>query len=169
MLILLCVFFIFCSVINGNLYNNCVTYNFEKDFELLFTTDKSQCANHNIWNLGKYDLSSISPLHEASETFIYPTPEADSCVSSFVFNITTNYLVEINVYFHSAIPSDRLIILIQAENSDGPDYSIESHVLLSNLEGWQRVLIEINNPVAISANGYVSIFTHIITINNNVS
>lgn len=137
---------------------NCVTYNFEEEYENIFTANKTQCQDYDhVWNLGKFDLSTVIPPHEASSSFIYPTPGFDSCVSSFVFNISQSNSVEVNAYLESVSPEDRLILIVLAQAPSGPDYPIGTGVLLPNTEGWQTVIIDIDNPVTVSTNGYVRI------------
>lgn len=138
--------------------DDCVTYNFENDYEDLFRNDFGVCIPMPMtWSLGTYSSISVENPNSDSNNFIRPASSM-SCVTSFTFPMTFGGIIEVNFYIQPAVMSDTLTILVNIATS-GNHPTINTYVMtpaLPNfLPGWHVARIQLTS--AGSFTGYVSI------------
>ncbi|KAJ8714681.1 hypothetical protein PYW07_002906 [Mythimna separata] len=126
----------------------CVTYNFETNFENSFDTDNVLCNGYSSWHLGDYYSLAIDTIDPNSKTFIAPN-ETSSCISSFVFRMMPGGVVEVNTFMKSASNLDYIIVLAKKVVPSGDDtvagfqlyYASNDHFV----EGWNKLKVTITD------------------------
>ncbi|KPI98338.1 hypothetical protein RR46_09554 [Papilio xuthus] len=119
--------------------DECVSYNFEEDFEDLFTSNEGVCTDMRTWNIGDYRSLAIDSPHPSSSQCILPSDQL-SCVSSFRFTMTSGGRVEANVYMVSFSPVDQVSFVVNEIVPGGNDAAVGTIVLSSMdpnfVNGW---------------------------------
>lgn len=137
---------------------SCVVYNFERDFENLFTNNSTLCSNFQPWEVGNYTDIDFERPHEGSKKFIYPNT-ALSCVTSFAFPMEINGVIEVKLYIESKSPNDFVSIIVNAINPSGIDTAVANYVYNSGQadfsDGWH--VLRMTTIGAGSFDGYVSL------------
>lgn len=146
---------------DSNDIEDCTTYNFESDFEVLFSTDNYLCNGFLSWQLDNYTSIGIESPYSQSTVFIAPH-ETTSCISSFVFKMEPGGVVEANVFMGSVQSLDHIIILAQRVTDAEYDtvagvkmYHLENEVFVA---GWNVIKFSLLDRT--SFDGYVSILLH---------
>lgn len=129
--------------------DQCITYNFEKDFDTLFSSELSACASvMNSWTLNDYKSLELESPHPRSTMFLSPKA-SQSCVSSFTFPMV-NGTLEINVYMENVQASDFINTLVM-DSSGMLDNKLYNTGAINFKPGWNN--LKITTGVT---NGYVS-------------
>lgn len=135
----------------------CITYNFESDFDISFDTDNVLCNGYSSWHLGDYYSLAIESIDPESKTFIAPN-ETSSCISSFIFRMIPGGTVEVNVFMKSASNLDYIIVLAKKSVPDGVDtvagFQLYYGTNANFVEGWNVLKVTVNDFSIF--NGYVS-------------
>ncbi|CAH0687692.1 unnamed protein product [Spodoptera exigua] len=134
---------------------SCVAYNFETDFETLFTSDSGVCTGFSKWDL--YNYITVPVNHPSEESFQFIAPQSSiSCISSFSFNAEAGGVVEVNVYMDSKTNTDQIAVLVNKIADDNTDVVIGSTVLTplndNYADGWHVL------RVTLSGNGKFNVF-----------
>lgn len=148
-LILFCSSVVFCE--------KCITYNFEENFDNLFTNEKGVCINMMVWDIKNYQSISVPSPHPSSTMFITPK-EALSCVSSFTFSATSGGAVEAHIYMESESPMDQISFVVNEIIPGGNDGAVGT-TLLSSMNpnfsnGWHILRVTLTGRGTFNA--YVS-------------
>lgn len=137
---------------------DCVTYNFETNFENSFDTNNVLCNGYSSWHLGDYHSLAIDTIDPDSKTFIAPN-ETSSCVSSFVFRMMPGGVVEVNVFMKSASNLDYIIVLAKKVVPSGDDTVAGFELYYASndkfVEGWNKLKVTVTDLSIFD--GYVSI------------
>ncbi|CAH0588162.1 unnamed protein product [Chrysodeixis includens] len=136
----------------------CITYNFESDFETTFDTSNVLCNGYSSWHLGNYYSLGIGSIDDDSKTFISPNTTS-SCISSFVFRMIPGGTVEVNVFMESVSDLDYVIVLAKKRVPDGVDtvagfqlyYATNSNFV----KGWNVLKVSITDFTIF--NGYITL------------
>nr|XP_021181869.2 uncharacterized protein LOC110370405 [Helicoverpa armigera] len=126
----------------------CVTYNFENNFENSFDTNNVLCNGYASWHLGDYHSLTVETLNPESNTFISPN-ETSSCVSSFVFRMIPGGVVKVNAYLKSASELDYVIVLAKKVVPGGVDTVAGFQMYYASnsnfVEGWNSLEVTVND------------------------
>lgn len=136
----------------------CERYEFEDNFDDLFSNTKGVCGGMAMWEQRDYDEIGLWTPFERSVSFISPMNTV-SCVSSHTFPMTAGGILEVNIYMDAAANSDHITVLANQEVQSGQDAVVGT---ISNtpqeqpfFPGWHTLRITL---IGIgSYNGYVSI------------
>ncbi|XP_048484393.1 uncharacterized protein LOC105398412 [Plutella xylostella] len=110
----------------------CVTYNFEENFDEFF----SSCGDNNeLWSTGFYEDLGIESPHPLSTTFIKPGQNGLSCVSSDTFPVRADGKFEIQAYMKSASINDQIIVIVYGEQEEENDATLGVAVLSAAVDG----------------------------------
>lgn len=124
----------------------CVTYNFENNFNELFNDERGFCTSFSEWNLNEYVSISLDSPNSDSQNFISPQAQI-SCTSSFNFNVVAGGTIEVNVYMEARSSSDQIAIIVNQILDDNNDAVTGSFVLSPLLndyvDGWQVLTIDL--------------------------
>ncbi|CAK1542068.1 unnamed protein product [Leptosia nina] len=137
----------------------CTTYNFEDRYSDDFTNQRGLCDGQPMWLLRNYTEIEVERPHELSEKFISPNPSI-SCVASFLFEVTANGTIEINVYMETSNLNDQISIMANEVRTNDDDATV-GHVLLGPrftpdfTSGWH--LLQLTLTGSGTYTGYVSI------------
>ncbi|CAG9791016.1 unnamed protein product [Diatraea saccharalis] len=126
---------------------DCIIYDFENDFDDLFTSNSGLCTNQPSFILKYFDTAGITSPHPSSTRFISP-PVSNGCVSSFSFPIENNGIVEVNVYMdENSHQSDFIIVLIQSIDENGIESTITNLMYSPSqstfVAGWTTLRLEL--------------------------
>lgn len=96
-------------------------YDFEQGFEDMFNNDMSLCSGMVMWSVGKYENLGIVSPYTNSTKYIYPRTTL-SCTSSFIFQVRSSGVVEVNIFMEPESPSDQIAIFMHRviPNSNHP-------------------------------------------------
>lgn len=136
----------------------CVTYNFEENFNGLFS-DYGFCSGMPSWILGEYRNLGLTRPNDLSTKFIRPTPSMHmSCSTSFFFTMHSSGTLEFNIYMDSEFSNDQIQIIV-FEMLPGSSVTIAAIAFVSSqtIKGWDTVKIPLVG--ATTFEGYVSIYT----------
>ncbi|XP_037292403.1 uncharacterized protein LOC119188652 [Manduca sexta] len=126
----------------------CVTYNFEKDFDKLFTHNHELCGNFDIWELSNYSSNGIDTINAKGNSYLSPSEDL-SCISAFPIRMSPNGLVEVNVYIETASKLDYIIVLVKNVVVGSVDTVAGSIIyepdVASFVEGWNVLRINVVN------------------------
>lgn len=138
--------------------DDCVTYNFEDDFESQFNPNTGQCAaSTRFWTLNSYS-SSVQAPNNLSSVFISPEVATEfSCTASFEFSMTIGGFIEMNVFTENAQMTDQITALVLAVSGGTLGTLIFSPLDPSFVSGWQTLRIDLALPAGVLLDGYVSI------------
>lgn len=136
---------------------DCITYNFETDFEKNFDTSNILCSGYSSWHLGNYYSLGIGTIDDDSKTFISPNTTS-SCISSFVFTMMPGGTVEVNVFMESVSDLDYIIVLAKKRVPNGVDtvagFQLYYGTNSNFVEGWNVLKVSVTDFSTF--NGYVS-------------
>ncbi|CAG9791015.1 unnamed protein product [Diatraea saccharalis] len=126
---------------------DCVTYDFENDFDNLFSSNSGLCTSQHSWDMKHYDTTGITSPSPNSTSFISP-PVFNGCVSSFSFPIENNGIVEVNVYMdENSDQSDFIIVLIQSIDENGIESTITNEMYSPSqstfVAGWITLRLQL--------------------------
>lgn len=113
--------------------DGCVTYDFEKDYGILFNQNSNMCSGRQEWHVGIYRDFDIPSPHESSTKFVYPG-ESLSCVSSIPYPMSGGGTFEVTVYLDSKI-GDEIWVLVNEIVPNGPDAAVGNMWFTES--GWQ--------------------------------
>lgn len=134
--------------------DQCITYNFEKDFDTLFSSELSACASvMNSWTLNDYKSLELESPHPRSTMFLSPKA-SQSCVSSFHFPMLGGTL-EINVYMENVQDFDFINILIMSASGGVYGQKVYNTAAENFKLGWNNLRITPNGITGVT-NVYVS-------------
>lgn len=121
------------------LCDDCFFYDFESDFEYLFTNDKSSLCQFipSTWSLGNYVDISVQPPHYRSEKFIKPS-DAISCTTSQTFAAEATGVIEVKVYMEATSTTDQVTILVNQVIPGGNDAVVATQQLFSMDQNFQN-------------------------------
>ncbi|XP_045775579.1 uncharacterized protein LOC123874350 isoform X1 [Maniola jurtina] len=135
---------------------DCVTEDFEDNFEDTFTSNNTECTGFFAWDIKQYASVDISSPHPESRSFIVPQL-GFGCVSSFKFPMATGGRLQVNLYMMSTSLVDQLFITVFQSIVGGNDITI-GRVFHSNMSpefvpGWQTLNMTVDGPARFD--GYV--------------
>ncbi|XP_013149086.1 PREDICTED: uncharacterized protein LOC106111514 [Papilio polytes] len=134
------------------LHQDCVTYPFEEEFDIQFSS-VYKCPEK--WKLGNYNTILLKSPHVLSRTFISPT-NLLSCVVSYKFPMNATGIVEVNLYMDTVSSNDFISIEIYSAASGSDTVVGEKTIspLSPDFEiGWKTVEIPLSGLGAF--NGYI--------------
>ncbi|XP_034833587.2 uncharacterized protein [Maniola hyperantus] len=128
---------------------DCVTVDFENNFEDNFTNNNIECTGFSTWEIKQYSSVNIDSPHPESTSFIVPQ-QGFSCVSSFMFPMTTGGMLEVNLYMKATSELDQLIVTVfqSIVGGNGNTIGSVSHTNMSSefVPGWQTLNMIIDGP-----------------------
>lgn len=137
----------------------CITYDFETNFDELFGNHRGLCTGFTKWKLDNYTTLDIDTPSSESHQFISPQSQI-SCVSSFTFEAIENGVVEVNVYMESGSQSDQIAVLVNEIANEKNDVVTGSAVLTplheDYVDGWHILRIVLSGDA--TYNAYVSYY-----------
>jgi hypothetical protein len=134
------------------LCDECVTYDFEQDFDDLFTFDNGVCNGMAPWKIQQYE--GVSNPYNMSSQFMSPTEgEMFSCVSSFAFPVHRNGLFEINVYMEPGSNLSQLSIIVQSTKGGTINNLVHTPMSPDFVPGWTALQLKVPGDF----NAYVSL------------
>lgn len=141
MILKVLIFVIFVSFVVSD--DSCVKYNFEENFNDLFSNNGPLCKNHDStkpWIIGEYSNLDINGPNKLSTKFITPSPGSTaSCMSTFPFKIYKGGTIEIEMYTESEI--NHFIQIVVYDKTYGQEFDKENPV---PAKGWRTVSLETN-------------------------
>ncbi|KAL0810939.1 hypothetical protein ABMA28_010233 [Loxostege sticticalis] len=127
----------------------CIKYDFEKDFDKLFSSRSGNCRGMTPWTLN--NLTSVeleSNLHPSSRLCISPKTSL-SCVTSFSFLMGSGTL-EFNVYIGDSQFSNAINILVMESSEGGFDSYFRNYMYTpmspNFVLGWNVLRIALDSP-----------------------
>ncbi|KAL0860536.1 hypothetical protein ABMA27_009907 [Loxostege sticticalis] len=127
----------------------CIKYDFEKDFDKLFSSRSGNCRGMTPWTL--HNLTSVeleSNLHPSSRLCISPKTSL-SCVTSFSFLMRSGTL-EFNVYIGDSQFSNAINILVMESSEGGFDSYFRNYMYTpmspNFVLGWNVLRITLDSP-----------------------
>ncbi|XP_028161110.1 uncharacterized protein LOC114353343 isoform X2 [Ostrinia furnacalis] len=156
---LLCFVWLFISP--SVLCSDCVSFNFENDFETQFDPGKGICGDNAFlvpWTLANYSSIAVESPHPLSESFITPAISM-SCVASSTFPMSVDGVIEINLYMDNEPMVKQLIIVIQELNDNG-NYGTINTVVYSSMDasfipGWASLRIDVDHATEDQFDGHI--------------
>lgn len=150
-------FAIFILLLNYEMKSQCfnyLTYDFQKDFDILFHQNLSTCHGLDKWTLGYYNKLLLTPVNTNNTAYLKPSG-LFSCTSSFEFFIQAGSTIEVNGY---ADPkgADFIHVLIQ-ENIGNIVYNITETKFQLTTIGYFTVKVDIIDMNSKNTTGYVCI------------
>ncbi|XP_028170023.1 cell wall protein DAN4-like [Ostrinia furnacalis] len=125
--------------------DSCTKYNFEKDFDVLFTSESSNCRGMHPWTLNNYTSIDIENLQQSSNLFISPIT-ALSCVESFKF-VMGHGTLEFRAYIGDALFANIISVLVRDTAGGGVVTSnMYSPLSQSFAPGWNVLRVKIERP-----------------------
>lgn len=136
----------------------CITYDFEKDFEILFNQDHSTCRQgFDMWTLGLYSEISVPPAHPSSTSFMKPLGLL-SCISSFEFPVQSGSFIEVNGF---ADPRGADFINIMVQQNIGDDVpTIAQYNFQPTSVGHFSIKFDISAMASAYMPGYVCFYIY---------
>nr|XP_026493304.1 uncharacterized protein LOC113398664 [Vanessa tameamea] len=138
--------------------DDCVTFDFEKDFNSTFSNELGVCVTRLMWNVGYYENLKIDGPDPSSMTYIYPN-DILSCASSFTFSMTANGIIEVNLFMEPTSPSDQVTILANQIVVGGNDAVVGNVLIIATdqdfVSGWRTARMTLSGFG--TYNGYISI------------
>lgn len=137
--------------------DECVVYDFEQGFENMFNNNTSLCTGMIMWSVGNYENLGIASPHTNSTKYMYPRTTL-SCSSSFIFQVTSSGVVEVNIFMEPESPSDQITIFMHRviPNSNHP--VVGSFMTIASgsnfVPGWRTAAIVLSGSNSYDA--YVS-------------
>lgn len=124
--------------------DECVSYDFEDDFDDLFTSGVGVCIGMVTWNIAAYRSLPLESPHPSSTQFISPSEQL-SCVSSYRFTMTSGGTVEANIYMDSLSTMDQVSFVVNEIVPGGNDAAVGT-IVLSSLDpnfvnGWHTLRV----------------------------
>lgn len=151
--------FVLLILVSHAFSDSCVRYNFEDDFDLLFTSNTGVCSNLLVWDIGLFQDTDLTDHNERSTKFIYPQ-QTLSCTTSFTFTMTPGGIIETNIYMDSALSTDQIQVVAMEHVPGGTDVFVGQAVntpgqAATFVSGWHTLRITVigNNGDML---GYVS-------------
>ncbi|XP_063834223.1 uncharacterized protein LOC135083415 [Ostrinia nubilalis] len=125
--------------------DGCTKYNFGKDFDVLFTSESSNCRGMHPWTLNNYTSIDIENLQQSSNLFISPIT-ALSCVESFKF-VMGHGTLEFRAYIGDALFANIISVLVRDTAGVGVVTSnMYSPLSQSFAPGWNVLRVKIERP-----------------------
>lgn len=121
--------------------DECVNYNFESDFEDLFTNE-GLCVGLSTWTQSTYSTIDVTSPHEYAETFIMPGTDL-SCVTSFPFSMTSGGTINVNLFISDTNASNMIQVLAEQITATGNNptmgFGSTSPIDANFVMGWQTL------------------------------
>lgn len=140
MILKVLIFVIFVSFVVSD--DSCVKYNFEENFNDLFSNNGALCNQHitERWIIGEYSNLDINRPNNLSTKFITPSPGSTvSCMSTFPFKIYKGGVIEFEMYTESEI--NHFIQIVVYDKTNGQEFDKENPV---PAKGWRTVGLKTN-------------------------
>lgn len=147
---------------SGVVCEDCVTFDFEKDFNSSFSNEIGVCGGLMVmWRVGRYEDLPIEGPDEGSSKFVYPTEDL-SCASSFTFRMSAAGVLEINLFIQPTSVTDQVTVLANQVVPNGQDVVVGNDWVIASDEdfvsGWRTMRINLSGFGTYT--GYVSLKSH---------
>uniref|UniRef100_A0A1E1WDU8 MAM domain-containing protein n=1 Tax=Pectinophora gossypiella TaxID=13191 RepID=A0A1E1WDU8_PECGO len=140
---------------------DCVTFDFEDDFDNSFSHEIGVCSSLGpsaLWRVGNYSEVGIESPDPLSASFISPSNTL-SCVTSFTFTMSDKGMLEVNLYMEAYALTDQIVVIVNQIVPGGNDAAIGTTFMMPLLpnyyHGWHTLTISLNGFGNID--GYISL------------